>query len=341
MQFQNPEWLQVLWLIPVAALLFFIWCERRKGKLIRAFGEWRTFAILSQSHSQNKERMKKVLLTVVLILTAITLAQPQWGEIKKEVRRKGVEVIFLVDTSLSMLAEDAPPSRIEKAKLEMKSFLRQLKGDRVGIVTFAGSGFIQSPLTLDYDAFLLFSNSIQVGYIPDAGTSLSEAIRSAVNAFPKSKQKNHVIVLLSDGEHLEGDMPAAIKTAKDANVRIYTVGFGTKEGAPIPLRSEQGKISGYKKDRAGEVVITKSNEALLTQIAEDTGGLYFPATPSEREVEWIYRHMQNLEKKEFKQKVIVEREDHFQFFLITALILLLIEMLLSDVKRKTRVYAQA
>ena len=338
MQFYHPEWLNGFWFVALA-LFFLIWAGRRKRGLLLKFAEWRTLQFLSQSHSPSKERLKKVLLLIILIFLVITLAQPQWGNAKKEIQRKGVEIIFLVDTSLSMLAEDASPSRIEKAKLEMKSFLRQLKGDRVGIVTFAGSGFIQSPLTLDYDAFLLFVNSIQVGYIPDAGTSLSEAIQTAIKSFPKTKQKNHVVVLLSDGEDLEGNVAAATKAAHDANVRIYAVGIGTKEGAPIPLRSDQGKVSGYKKDRAGDVVITKLNEELLTQIAKETGGIYTPATPSEREVEWIYQHTQNLEKKEFKQRVIVERENHFQFFLAVAIIMLLLETLINDRKQGEKAYA--
>ncbi len=338
MQFFHPEWLNGLWLV-ILVFLFFVWTGQRKRKLLEKFAAWQTLELLSQSHSDTKERVKKGLFLIVLTLLIITLAQPQWGEAKKEVQRKGVEIIFLVDTSLSMLAEDIPPSRIEKAKLEMKAFLRQLKGDRIGIVTFAGSGFIQSPLTLDYDAFLLFVNSIQVGYIPDAGTSLSEAIRSAVKAFPKTKQKSRVIILLSDGEDLEGNVEAAVKMTREAKVRIYSIGIGTKEGAPIPLRSEHGKVSGYKKDRSGEVVITKLNEELLTQIAEQTGGLYTQVSPSEREIEWIYRHTQNLEKKEFKQQLVVERENHFQFFLGVALLVLLSEMLISNAKKAQKAHA--
>ena len=333
MQFQYPEWFQGFWLVLLVAL-FFIWTAQRKRKLLEKFGVWNTVETLIDSHSYTKEYLKKGLLILLLSLFVLTLAQPQWGEIKKEVKRKGVEIVFLVDTSLSMLAEDSVPSRIGKAKLEMKAFLRELKGDRIGITTFAGSGFIQSPLTLDYDAFLLFANSIQVGYIPDAGTSFREAIQTAIKAFPKTKQKNHAIVLLSDGEDLEGDVEPAVKAASDAGVRIYTVGIGTKEGAPIPLRSEEGRVSGYKKDRDGQIVITKLNEELLTQIAKETGGLYFPASPGEQEIEWIYRHLQNLEKKEFKQRLVVEREDHFQFFLGLAIILIIVEMFTSDAKKK-------
>ncbi|MBI4372692.1 MAG: VWA domain-containing protein [Candidatus Omnitrophica bacterium] len=332
MQFYHPEWLNGFWIV-LLIFIFLLWAGKRKKSRLEKFGKWQTLKSLIESHSDAKEQLKKALLLCVLSLLVMTLAQPQWGEAKKEIQRKGVDVIFLVDTSLSMLAEDTAPSRIGKAKLEMKAALRQSKGDRIGIVTFAGTGFIQSPLTLDYDAFLLFANSIQVGYIPDAGTSLSQAIRTAVKAFAKSKQKNHVIILLSDGEDLEGDMEEAIKIAKEAKSRIYTIGIGTKEGAPIPLRSDRGKVSGYKKDRSGEIVITKLNEPLLARITKETGGLYFQASAGEREIEWIYQHMQNLEKGEFKQRQIIEREDHFQFFLLFALILLFVEAVITDTKR--------
>lgn len=337
MQFLNPEWFYAFWLVVLVGL-FFVWLWYRKRAFLNAFGKWETLSRLTASHSQTKEMIKKIAMIGALIFLIAALARPQWGDEKKEIRRKGIEIIFLLDTSLSMLAEDIKPSRFEKAKLEMKSFVKQLKGDRIGIVTFAGSGFIQSPLTLDYDAFFLFANSIKVGFIPDAGTSLSEAIRTAVKGFPEAKQKHHVVILLSDGEDLMGDVDSAIKTAREANVKIYTVGIGTKDGAPIPLRGERGAVSGYKKDRGGEVVITKLNEDILRQIAQETGGKYAPATPSEREVEWVYQDMQNIEKKEFKQKVVVEREDHFQIFIAFALILLTLETLLSETK-KEKVYA--
>lgn len=337
MQFIHPEWFYGFWMI-AALILFFIWSDQRKRKLFERFGEWQMIKMLTPTHSSTKEWIKKALLIFVLSLLVFTLTQPQWGEEKKQLQRKGLDIMFLVDTSLSMLAEDVVPSRIDKAKLEMKTLLNQLKGDRIGIVTFAGSGFIQSPLTLDYDAFLLFANAIQVGYIPDPGTSLSEAIRIALKAFPKKKAKNQVMLMISDGEHHEGDVESAIKQANEAQVRIYTIGTGTKEGAPIPLRSAEGKISGYKKDKAGEIVITKLNEDLLSRIAKETGGLYFPATPGSREIDYVYQHVQNLEKQDFKQQIIVERENHFQIFLVFTIVFLTLEMLIDEIKKERKVY---
>jgi len=337
MQFYRPEWLNALWIVALLGVVF-LWAWRKKYSLLKQFGKWDTVSSLTETHSHIREKIKHSLLLCVMVLIVLALAQPQWGDIKKEVKRKGVEIIFLIDTSLSMLAEDVKPSRIGKAKLIMRSFLRELKGDRIGIVSFAGSGFIQSPLTLDYDAFLLFANSIQVGYIPHSGTSLSEAINTAVKGYPESKQKHHVIILLSDGEHLEGDLDESIKKARESNVRIYTIGIGTIDGEPIPLRSEGGKVSGYKKDIHGQVVITKLNESLLREISDQTGGLYFSVNTGGKEVEWIYQHMQNIEKKEFKQRLITEREDHYQVFLALALILLIIEMLLGETKKEIKQY---
>lgn len=337
MQFLHSEWFQMLW-IPAALAVAFLLHERYKRRLLEKFGDLRTISVLTQSHSYGRERIKKSILLLALTALIAALAQPQWGEIKKEVKRKGVEIIFLVDSSLSMLAEDVAPNRMEKAKLTMKSFLHQFKGDRVGIVAFARSGFVQSPLTLDYDAFLIFANSIQVGYIPDAGTSFSEAIRTAIKAFPETKRKHHALVFLSDGEDLEGGVEDAIRQACEAGVRIYTIGIGTEEGSPIPLRSETGKVGGYKKDRAGNVVVTKLNESLLKQMAEETGGLYF-RSGSGREAEWIYRHMQNLEKKEFKNQLIEEREDHFQIFVLLAILLLILESLVSESRKPENLYA--
>jgi Ca-activated chloride channel homolog len=334
MQFFYPHWLQALWLV-LAVGLFFAFTRARKKKMLARFAHWSSLADLARTHSSQKERIKQLLLLLVLLILVLTLAQPQWGDIKREVKRKGVEIIFLIDTSLSMLAEDVGPNRLERAKFEMKSFLKELEGDRVGIVSFAGAGFVQSPLTLDYDAFLLFANSIQVGYIPDAGTSLSQAIRTAVRSFPDSQKKHQVVILMSDGEHQDGDVEAAIEVAQEGQVRIYTIGFATPDGAPIPLRSEEtGKISGYKKDRAGEIVITKLNDRLLERIAEETGGLYSPTTADEREIGWFYEHMQDLDEKEFKERLVVEREDHFQIFLAIALILLSLEMMIGETKKE-------
>ena len=333
MQFYKNEALMLGWFIIPLLIAIFIFAGKRKTKLLNLFGQTTTVSKLISFHAPHRFRIKATLVTLSVSMLILALAQPQWGEEKKQLKRKGIDLIFMVDTSLSMLARDVKPSRIEKAKFLMKTFIKHLSGDRVGIVTFAGSGFLQSPLTLDYSAFMLFANSIQVGYIPDPGTNLSDGIQKAVQSFVNDKQKSRAIVVISDGEATDGKIEDATQLAKKEQIRIYTIGTGTKEGEPIPLQSEDGKASGYKRNKQGEVVITKLNEEFLKTLAKETGGLYFQASPSENEVELIYEHLQSLGKKELKERVIIEREDHFQSFLIIGLLLLLFETLLRDGKQ--------
>ena len=209
MQFYQPAQLQFLWLVPGIICLLLL-AAKSKEKLLNQLGNINSVRMLLTSHSTSKVRWKNILLTLAVLCLVIALAQPQWGEEKKKLKRKGIDLIFLVDISLSMLAEDVKPSRIEKAKFEMKSFLKHLKGDRVGIVTFAGTGFLQSPLTLDYSAFSLFADSIEVGYIPDLGTSLSEGIQTAIHSLSDDKSKYRAVIILSDGENMEENTDIAV-----------------------------------------------------------------------------------------------------------------------------------
>ncbi|PIQ87259.1 MAG: hypothetical protein COV74_01690 [Candidatus Omnitrophica bacterium CG11_big_fil_rev_8_21_14_0_20_45_26] len=329
MQFYHSNNLVLLWLVP-ALVVFYLWLWQRRMRALRSLGMLDTIKQLISSFSSTKYFWKAALLILGITFLLVGLAQPQWGEEKKQLKRRGVDIIFMVDSSLSMLAEDVKPNRLEKAKFLMKSFLRHLKGDRIGIVTFAGTGFLQSPLTLDYSAFTLFINSIFAGYIPDPGTNLSEGIKTAVHSFPESQKKYRAIVILSDGESLAGQADEAIALAKKENVKIYTVGIGSPDGEPIPLKSKEGKSMGYKKDREGQVVITRLDESFLKQLAQETEGLYFRASAAERETELIYQHMQSLGKQEFKEQLVIEREDHFQLFVAMGLTLCMFSTLLSD-----------
>lgn len=275
-----------------------------------------------------------MLLIGVLFFSTFALARPQWGEEKKKVERKGVDLAFLLDTSLSMLAEDAKPNRLLKSKLEIKNMIRRLKGDRVGMVAFAGSSFLQCPLTLDYSAFLLFVDALKPGYIPSPGTSLSQAIDLAIRAFPAESRKYKALIIFSDGEDHEGGMDQALEAAKKSGSRVYTIGMGTPEGEPIPLRSAtDGKIAGYKKDREGQVVITRLNADLLTRVSKETGGLYLPATAGEKEIDIILKHLETLGERKLREQLVTEREEHFQLFLLIAFLCLVGETLWGERRR--------
>ncbi len=337
MQFYESSRFIFLWLIPVAVVIWKWGSRERRNRLNR----WGDAAFLEKQlmpgFSSARLRWGWGLLAGVFFLSTLALARPQWGEEKKKVERKGVDLVFLLDTSLSMLAEDVKPNRLGKSKLEIKNLLRHLKGDRVGMVGFAGSSFLQCPLTLDYSAFLLFVDALKPGYIPIPGTSLAEAIRLGIRAFPEESRKYRALLVFSDGEDHEGGMEEALAEAKKAGVRIYAIGTGTSEGAPIPLHSGTNPkvTTGYKKDRDGQVVITRLNAPLLEKIAKETGGLYLSATPGEREVDLILKHLETLGEHRLREKLITEKEDHFQLFLFLAFLLLMGESTFRHPRKRT------
>lgn len=335
MQFFKPEAFIYLWVLPLLAAVFWLSAVLWKQRVARFADPVTVQSKLLPHLRRHFLRTRFLLLAMVFILSITALARPQWGEAKKKVERKGVDIIFMLDTSLSMLAEDNKPNRLKKAKIEIKNFVHSLKGDRIGMVAFAGSSFLQAPLTLDYSAFFLFLDAVDVGYIPDPGTSLLNAVELGIKSFPDQDVKHKAIILFTDGEdHSGGELSSMIDMAKEKNVRIYTVGMGSEEGEPIPLKDQYGRQMGYKKDRAGQVVITKINKKNLEMLASETGGVFFQSTPSEQEVQLIIKHLSTLGKRQFKERIVTEREDHFQVFLIFGFLLLLLEMLVQRHAKK-------
>ena len=331
MQFYERHNLVLLWLVPLVILLFYFG-NRRKRDIAKFFADSRTWAKVVFDHSEKKLRVRRLLTIVALFFVVFALARPQWGEEVKTLKRKGVDIVFMVDTSLSMLVEDLKPNRMELAKREIKHFVEKLKGDRIGLVAFAGSGFLQTPLTLDYAAFHLFLDALEVGLIPDPGTVFPEAVKLSIDAFQDTEKEYRVLVILSDGENHEGAADELLGMLKDAHVRVYAIGTATEKGGPIPLKSEGAQLTAYKKDREGETVVSRLDSQLLKTLAEGTGGLYYPATASGREVELIVDDMASIGKKELSERRLTQREDHFQSFLLIALVLLLFEMLLGERK---------
>lgn len=334
MQFFKPEYFLYLWLVP-AVLAFYIFSQKLwKKRVRRLVQDDILLSKLIEGRRKGEWLVRAVLMALAVLCFVLALARPQWGDEKRTAQRKGVDIIFMVDTSLSMLAEDIKPNRLEKSKFEIETFVRNLRGDRVGMVTFAGSGFLQTPMTLDHAAFLLFLEAVQVGFLPDPGTSLVQAIHLAIRAFPEKELKYKALILFTDGEDHEGGIEKAVEEAKQANARIYCIGLGTAEGEPIPLKNEKGERSGFKKDRNGQMVITRLNQPLLERLAKETGGIYLPATPGEKEVDIILKHLRGWGEQQFAEKMVIEREDQYQVFLILALIFLVIEMLIRRKDKK-------
>jgi len=333
MNWGSPVYLNFLLFIPALAVFFiFIGIQRRKK--IERFGDASLVEKLSFSKSHARGNLRKVLIVIVLSFLILALARPQIGAKLTMAKRYGVDILVAVDTSSSMLAQDIKPNRLEKAKLEISSFIDKFKGDRVGILTFAGDSFMQCPLTLDYGAAKMFLSVIEPGIMPKPGTAIGEAISSAVKGFSKKERKYKVMVLLTDGEDHDTNPIGAANEAKKDGIIIYTIGIGTKKGEPIPIIDQAGNISGYKKDKRGEVVMTRLGEETLRKIAMITGGKYYHATAGEFELDKIYDDIARMEKKELSDRLFTEYEDRFQSFLGIAFILLCIEFIIGDRKKK-------
>lgn len=333
MHWGAPVYLNFLLLIPVM-IVFFIFAGINRRKKIEEFGDSALIERLSSSKSIAKDRARKAIAVIACVFLILALAMPQIGARLTMAKRYGVDIMIAIDTSSSMLARDIKPNRIEKAKLEISSLIDKLKGDRVGILTFAGDSFMQCPLTLDYNSAKMFLNIIEPGMMPKPGTAIGDAIKAAIKGFTKKERKHKVLILFTDGEDHDTNPAGAASEAQKEGIVIYTIGIGTKKGEPIPLTDETGNVSGYKKDARDGVVMTKLDEDMLQKIALITDGKYYNATPSEFELDKIYDEISRMEKKELSSRLYTQYEDRFQYFLGIAFILLCVEFVIGDRKKK-------
>ena len=332
MNFVHPEILSLLWALPILAGIF-VWSFRRRRRRMEQLISPELVPRLTTEFSRSKAVIRALMLLGFFAFGVFSLARPQWGMRQETVRRQGVDIIAALDTSYSMNAEDVAPSRLMKAKSEIRGLIARLKGDRIGLVAFAGSAVVQCPLTLDYGAALLFLDVATTETLPEPGTSLASAIRSATSAFIARERKYKVLVVFTDGEDLEGQIQPAIESARDAAVIIYSVGIGTPEGRPIPVRDLKGDIIEYRKDPEGQVVLSRLDERSLAEIAVDTGGRYFRATTSENELDQIYDDVSRMEKKQLESRLFQNFEDRFQIPLSLAIVCLVLNMWMIERRR--------
>ncbi|MGQ0644686.1 MAG: VWA domain-containing protein [Elusimicrobiota bacterium] len=318
-----------LWLLPALLLpaALFVAGFRRKSRLLSALGDAPVLRKLWDPAAERHQRVKAVLALLACLFLFLALAGPRWGLKFQEARRRGGDVMRAVDTSASMLAEDVKPNRLVQAKRELGLLIGGLEGDRVGVVAFAGTAFLQCPLTLDYGAARMLLDLITTDLIPAPGTSLAAALDAAREAFVREERKHKALVLLTDGEDHSGRLEAAVERAREEGVRVFAIGFGSPQGEIIPVRDEQGGLSAYKKDKAGQTVVSKLNEEALRDMAAKTGGRYYRATDGEVEVERILADLRGMEKKSLQSKVFDQHEDRFAWPLAAALALLLLEFL--------------
>jgi len=340
MRFYEPLYLLTLLLIPVLGL-FFWWAITRRKQVLARFGDIPLIMRAANGISFKRQASKALLILTAVLFLSLALAQPQLGTHMELMKREGIDIMIAVDVSRSMEAMDVQPgpiSRLEKAKQQIRSLINpeRLKGDRVGLVAFAGEAFIQCPLTLDYSAARLFLDAIDTEIIPVPGTAIGDAIRKATSGFNKQERKHKVLILLTDGEDHDTDPLSAAEAARKEGVKIYTVGIGNPDGEPIPIYNKRGERVGFKKDEDGNVIISKMDEATLQKIALETGGKYYRATPSELELDKIFDNIAGMEKKELEGRRVLQYEDRFQWPLALAIVFILIEVFIPERLRIVR-----
>lgn len=340
MSFANGRMLWLLWITMPLLGWFLWWAWRRKQVLIAQFVQSRLLAHLTVGVSKRMQKARLALLWAAVGLLILTLARPQWGFVWEEAKQKGLDIVVAIDTSRSMLAEDVAPDRLTRAKLAALDLARLAKNDRFGLVAFAGTAFLQCPLTLDDEAFRQSVNALDVGIIPQGGSSLTEAIQTAAKAFKEEGDNHRILILLTDGEDHEAGATEAAELAGASRVRIFTVGVGTAAGELLPQIDEKG-VSSYVKDSEGKVVKSRLNESLLSEIATKTQGFYLPLSgPTAMDV-LFERGLAPLPRGEVSSKLVKRFKEQFQWLLGLAIALLVLEMFLPDRKRVAKTSSAA
>ncbi len=336
-RFAFPHFLYLLVLVP-ALILFFVWAFRMKKKAMARFGNLTLVEKLASSVSRKRQIAKQSLLVWAALFILLALARPQLGTRLETVKRQGQDIIIALDVSFSMMAEDIKPNRLEKAKHEIGSLIDRFEGDRVGLIAFAGKAFVQCPLTLDYSAAKMFLGVMTPDLIPVPGTAVGEAIQKAAASFVREERKNKVLILITDGESHEGEPIEIAKAVAKEGVVIYCVGIGSAQGVPIPVVDERGNRVGFKKDRSGEVVMTRLDELTLEKIALETSGKYYRATSGEVELEKIYEDILEMDKKALSSQQYAKFEDRFQGLVGLAITLLLVEVIIPERRRQKKTW---
>jgi Ca-activated chloride channel family protein len=336
MNFASPQYVALIYSAATVLIVFFIWVLLRRRALIERFVDKNLALSISPTASGAFRMLKVIVIMIAVILALIALARPQWGFVWEEAKLSGIDMLIAIDCSKSMLATDVKPNRLERSKFAVKDLIKKLSGDRVGLIAFAGTAFLQCPLTIDYNGFLLALDDLSIDTIPRGGTSITSAIREVMSVFKGPDKKYKTLVIITDGDDLEGDALKAAKEAGDLGIKIYCVGVGSQEGDLIPIVDQRGDRV-YLADRSGQVVKSRLNEDLLKKIAISTGGNYVHATQAEFGLDLIYdKGISKLEKRDVEEKMRKRYQERFQYFLAIAVILLLLEPLIPERKIAAR-----
>ena len=330
MELDEKKYLYLLLILPILAVIFLynLYWKRKKQ---REFGDVELIKQLTPEKSVFKSVLKFVILILAFACLIIALVNPKIGTKTETVKREGIDIVFAVDVSKSMLCEDIAPNRLEKSKQIISQVMNELGNDRIGVVAYAGSAFPVLPLTTDYGVAKMFVQSLNPGMVSSQGTSLEEAIKISESYFDENSKTSKLVILISDGEdHSEGAKTTAEEATK-AGLKILTVGVGTSKGGPIPLK-RNGVVESFQRDRQNEVVITKLNEASLQQIAKATKGNYINGRSTKEVVDFVKNALENIEKTEFESTQFTDFNAQFQWFLGFGLLLLFVDVFLLEKK---------
>ncbi len=330
-QLEEKIWFWALLIIPVIVFLFVllqIWKRHTQGK----FGNRNLLKKLSPNRSLFKSVLKLAVWCLAIACLAIALVNPKVGTTLETVKREGVDIVFAVDVSKSMLAEDIAPSRLDKSKQLVTQIVNNLASDRIGIIAYAGTAFPQLPITTDYAAAKMFLQNMNTDMLSSQGTAINQAIELAKTYYNDEEQTNRVLIIISDGEDHSDEAARVAEEASEEGIRIFTIGVGSTKGGPIPIK-RNGIVLNYKKDKQGETVITKLDEGTLKRIAEEANGVYINGENTNQVIEEISDILLKMDKKEFEAKQFADFKDQFQWFLGLAIFLLFLDVFLLE--RKT------
>ncbi len=330
LRFAHIQFLWGLAAVPVLILLF-LSVSRWKKKAVRALGDRNIVERMIPEVSFSRPWIRFILFILAYALLIVGMADPQIGSKIEEVKRKGADLIVVLDVSNSMLAQDLAPNRLENAKMAISQLIDRLHNDRIGIIIFAGQAYVQLPVTTDYSAAKLFLNTINTNMVPTQGTAIGAAIDLGLKSFDFKNGTGKAMIIMTDGENHEDDALAAASRAREKDVTIHVVGLGSQEGAPIPVYNE-GQQAGFHTDENGQTVVSKLNEEMCREIASAGKGVYTRASNANSGLNIVMDQIDKMQKKVYDSKSFKDFEDRFQFFLAIAFILLVVEFFISGRK---------
>ena len=329
-QFDNPNFLYLTLIIPFLMLINFLYMSWRK-KIQDSYSDSELLEIISPNRSNFKLNLKLILECLAILLLSIGLANPKIGTELNSINREGVDIVFAIDVSKSMLAEDVAPNRLLRSKRIISEIINSLNSDRVGIVAYAAQAIPQVPLTTDFASVKNFLQIIDTDMLSSQGTSIDSALNLSANFFDQNSETNRVLILLSDGEDHDDIPESLINLIIENNINLISIGVGQDNGSTIPIKVN-GRIDSYKKDSNGEVVITKRNSEILNKIASSSGGEYIDGNITEEALENVKVKLDKIDKSEFETSQFVEYKQQFQIFILLALLFIIVDIFIFQTK---------